>query len=268
METKIMQEIINSLNKNIKVALITLVDVNGSTPADSGDMMLVWEDGRTVGTIGGGKLEYEVTKEAIEAIKQSKNFKFSHSLKSDGDLKMQCGGLATGFIKIFIPKNKLIMIGGGHIGENIVDLAKFLDFHVTVIDDREEFFNKASLQKADEIIISNYSNFLEKINIDSNTFIVIATKGHLGDQEALEQVVKSNAKYIGVIGSKSKTAFLKAEILKKGFSEEDFSNVYAPIGLNIANQNPKEIGISILSEILLIKNSKKLKHMDFTKSSI
>ena len=256
MENKIIEKVLESISNNTKVALVTLTDVSGSTPTDDGNIMAVWETGKTFGTIGGGKLEYQVIKDTIEALQKGKNKKFSYSLMSDGDLKMKCGGNAEGFIKVFIPKNNILMIGGGHIGESIVHLSKFLNFQVTVVDDREDYANKTSLQEADKIIISDYSNFIDKVKIDSNTFVVIATKDHAGDQDALEQTIKTEAKYIGVIGSNNKTAFLK----------EDFKRVYAPVGLNISNQDPKEIALSIMSEILLIKNSKELKHMDMLKN--
>lgn len=266
MENKIIEKLLDSISNNERVALVTLTDVNGSTPTDEGSIMLVWESGKTFGTIGGGKLEYQVIKDSIEALKNGKNQKFSYSLMPEGNLKMRCGGMADGFIKVFVPKNKILMIGGGHIGENIVHLSKFLNFYITIVDDREDYVNKPSLQEAGKIIISDYSNFIEKVDIDSNTFVVIATKDHAGDQIALEQTIKTEAKYIGVIGSNNKTNFLKGELLKKGYNENEFEKVYAPVGINISNQEPKEIAFSIISEILLIKNSKKLKHMDILKN--
>lgn len=265
MENKVMKEITKSIEAGERVALVTLIEVKGSTPADAGNMMAVWENGRIEGTIGGGKLEYQVIQESIEAIKNGKSYMFHHSLTSEGDLEMKCGGTATGFIKIFLPPNKLIMVGGGHVGEKVISLAKFLDFHVTVIDDREDFLNKPSLQEADKIIISPYSNLSDNVTIDKNTYVVIATKGHLGDLDALEQVIRSQAKYVGVIGSLSKNTYLRKEMLNKGYSKEDFNNVYAPVGLNISDQTPKEISVSIMSEILAVKNSREIRHMDKSK---
>lgn len=266
MSVQVLEKLIDAVNSGESVALVTLTEVSGSTPADIGNVMAVFEDGSIAGTIGGGKLEYEVTKEALQAIKEEKNVNFSHSLKSGGDLGMKCGGHANGNIRIFTSEKKLLVIGGGHIGENIVYLAKFLKFKVTVIDDRPDFKNKESLQIADEIIISNYNDFIDKVKIDSNTYAVIATKGHLGDLDALLSLLEKKLKYIGVIGSKTKTAYVRSELMKKGYSEEDLANTYAPIGLSISDQTPKEIAISILAEILAVKNKKVVQHMDKTKN--
>ena len=107
MEELILKKILQNLEDHKKVALVTLTDVGGSTPRDTGSLMLVWENGETYGSIGGGKVEYFVTGEAVEALKQNTDRNFEHSLMPDGDLEMQCGGTVKGFIKIFRPNEKI-----------------------------------------------------------------------------------------------------------------------------------------------------------------
>lgn len=255
MDELILKKVFDTLKEEKKVALVTLTEIAGSTPRDEGSLMVVWENGEIFGSIGGGKIEYTVIQESIEAIKENKSRTFSHSLTPNGDLKMQCGGEAKGFIKIFAPEKKLIIAGGGHVGEKVLELATFLGFKCIVVDDREEYKNKKSLEKASEIIISPYENAMEYLNITEDTYIVIATKGHAGDLDFVREALKTKAKYIGLIGSKVKHIFIKNSLIKEGFSEETINKVYGPVGLDISNQLPEEIAVSIMSEILMIKNN-------------
>ena len=260
MEEIIIKKILESMEKQIPVALITMTEVNGSTPRDPGSLMLVWRDGSSFGSIGGGKVEYFVIKEAVEALEKNADRTFDHSLTPSGDLEMQCGGTAKGYIKVFKVKNKLLVAGGGHVGEKVIELAKFLGFYCIVADDREEYSAKESLGKADRVVIGAFGKICENVNIDSDTYVVITTKSHVTDLEILEKVLRTDAKYIGVIGSKSKQRYARKELFKMGFTLEDLKRIYGPVGLDIANQLPEEIAVSILSEILLIKNNTVLDH--------
>ncbi len=261
MEEEILQKILEYAKQNIPVALVTLTDVGGSTPRDPGSIMAVFEDGSSIGSIGGGKIEHTVVQEAVEAIKNGVSRSFSHKLTPTGDLKMECGGSAEGFIKVFALKNKLIIAGGGHVGEKVLELGKFLGFSCTMIDDREEFAGKESLKKADKLIISNYDEAIKDLRIDANTYIVVATKSHLDDVAFAKTVLRENYKYLGVIGSARKHKSIRKMLLDGGFSEAELAKMYGPIGLNISNQLPEEIALSIMAEILLVKNGKTLKHM-------
>ena len=260
MDEIILKKIIESLDNEKKVSLVTLTEIKGSTPRDEGSLMIVWENGSSFGSIGGGKIEHIVIGEAVEALQMEKSRSFSHSLTPEGDLKMQCGGEAKGFIRVFSPEKKLIIAGGGHVGEKVLEIGTFLGFNCIVIDDRKEYETKESLCKANKIIISPYENGLEQITVTKDTYIVIATKGHSGDLDFVRQALKTEAKYIGLIGSKIKHAFIKNSLLKEGFTDRDIDRIYGPIGLDISNQLPEEIAVSIMSEILLIKNDGTLKH--------
>ena len=260
MDEIILKRIIESLNKEEKVALVTITEIKGSTPRDEGSLMLVWEDGKSFGSIGGGKIEYTVIQESVEALKANKNRNFNHSLTPQGDLKMECGGEASGFIRVFVPGKKLIIAGGGHVGEKVLELATFLGFKCTIIDDREEYATKESLQKASDIIITPYNEAFQKITVTKDTYIVIATKGHTGDLDFVKEALKTEAKYIGLIGSKVKHVFIRNSLIQDGFSEEEINRIYGPVGLNISNQLPEEIAVSIMSEILLVKNNGTLEH--------
>lgn len=260
MDELILKEILEALDRNEKAALVTLTGIKGSTPRDEGSLMLVREDGRILGSIGGGKIEYAVIQESVQAIRDGKSREFEHSLTPNGDLGMQCGGEAKGFIKVFSPEKRLVIAGGGHVGEKVLELATFLGFKCTVIDDREEYRNRESLKKANRIIIAPYEKAIEQIEITDETYIVIATKGHVGDLEFVKNALRTDAKYIGLIGSKAKHVFIRKALKEEGFSDEQIAKIYGPVGLDISNQLPEEIAVSIMSEILLIKNSGSLKH--------
>lgn len=261
MDEKILKQVYESVKNGERVAMATIIEAFGSAPRKSGSMMAVWQDGRILGSVGGGKVEHEVINEAIECIKRGKDSQFEHTLNEKGDLGMQCGGSVKGFIKVFSSKPKLLIVGGGHIGGNLYKFGKILGFHTVIIDDRKEFANENRFEEADEIFQGEISEILLNYEIDNNTYIVIVTKGHKQDSNALKTVIARGAAYIGMIGSRSKNIHVMKNLLEEGVSKEDLQNVYAPIGLNISSGTPEEIAFGILSEILLIKNQGSLNHM-------
>ncbi|MHC1740007.1 MAG: XdhC family aldehyde oxidoreductase maturation factor [Anaerolineaceae bacterium] len=143
------------------------------------------------------------------------------------------------------------IFGAGHVSQSLAEFVKAVGFWTVVLDDRPEFANKERFPNSDEIIVlDSYANLLEKISIDQNSFIVIVTRGHLNDRTVLAQVLKTNAGYIGMIGSRRKCELLYQELIKEGFAREDFARVHAPIGISISAETPEEIGISIVAEMI------------------
>ncbi|WP_267523061.1 XdhC family protein [Campylobacter sp. MG1] len=260
MEENILKQVYDAVAKNEAIALVTLIEVKGSTPRDAGSIMAVYSDGRIIGSIGGGPMEYEVIKEALDAINKGESKEFNHALTPQGEFKAQCGGYAKGYIKVFNTKSKLIIAGGGHIGKKLLELGKFLGFYCIIVDNREEYKTEKSLQIADEIIICDYSNINEFLKIDENSYIVVVTQNCYCDFDCVKNILDKNFKYLGVIGSKSKQNFIRKSLKDSGFNDILINKIYGPTGLDISNQLPEEIAFSILSEILLIKNNGKLVH--------
>ncbi|SHI54869.1 xanthine dehydrogenase accessory factor [Clostridium amylolyticum] len=254
MEEKILKSICESLGKGKKVALVTITNMLGSTPRKKGSLMAVWEDGSIEGSVGGGNIEYAVIEKAIQCIKEGEDKELQFQLNDEGDLHMQCGGKATLYVKVFKPSTKLLIIGAGHVGVELFKQAKLLDFYTVVFDDREDFANDRRFPEAEEILVGNMGEMLSKYPIDNNTYIVIVTRGHKCDAEALKAVVQSEAAYIGMIGSRKKTEFVMKGLLSDGIDRELLKKVYAPIGINIASEQPNEIALGIMSEVLLVKN--------------
>lgn len=261
MESKILKNIYDSLENGEKVALATITSIKGSTPRDNGSIMAVWEDGRISGSVGGGNLEYAVIENAISCLAKEMDEEFDFDLTDEGDLHMQCGGKTTVYIKIFKPREKILILGAGHVGAEIYKAAKLLDFYTVIFDDREEFANKENFPEADEIIVGDIGEKLSQYHINKNTYAIIVTRGHASDGEALKAIAESDAAYIGMIGSKKKTEYIMQNLLNEGISRAALEKVYAPIGLNISSEMPNEIAFGIMSEILLVKNKGSLNHL-------
>lgn len=262
MEYKVLDVLSNEIKKNKSVALAIITKVSGSTPRKEGSMMVIKEDGTTFGTIGGGKLELVVTEYAQKCMIDKKSSAFNFKLNDEeGSLHMKCGGNAEVFIKVYIPYNKLIIVGGGHIAQKLYHLSKMLDFYTVIIEDREEYCNYKRFPEADELKVGDIEKILNKYEINENCYVVIVTRGHKYDEIALRAVVETKAKYIGMIGSKNKAKYIIDNFIKDGINREKIQKVYVPIGLNLGGNTPEEIAFSIMSEILLIKNNGSLFHM-------
>ncbi|VEH38797.1 xanthine dehydrogenase accessory protein XdhC [Fusobacterium varium] len=208
MEDKILSEIYKKISQGKKAALVMVTEAVGSTPRKSGAMMGVFED-EIIGTIGGGNIEYKVIQNAREFMKTGESREFSYNLTTDDELRMNCGGSMKGFIKIFIPSPKLLICGAGHIGQKLFNIGKNLEFDIKIIDDREEL-----KKDVPELTLGSFDEILKNEEITDNTYIVIATRGHVLDEKVLELVKNRGAKYIGIIGSKRKITNLKENLEK------------------------------------------------------
>lgn len=257
-EAEVFAKISEALKMNIPCALVTVIDHAGSTPGKQGSVMTVLSNGETYGTVGGGSLEHSVTKSALECISAGENRELSLDLTDDG---MMCGGKVRLYIKTFAPSERLIICGGGHIGQKLYQLGIMLGFSVTVIDDRAEFANKTNFPDASDVICGDVGKILSEINITSSCYIAIATRSHETDFEAVKAVASSDAAYTGMIGSRRKVKKLLDKLSTDGISQEDIDKLYAPMGLDIATVKTEEIALSIISEIMLVKNNGTLRHM-------
>lgn len=263
MYEQILKKIYKELESGNRVAFVTLTEVIGSSPGKQGATMAYFKDGSIMGTVGGGMVEHAVIQKCIECLKLGKDMNFEYSLNEDSDSKevsMKCGGMVKGYIKLFNPKPKLLIIGGGHVGHALYNLSRTLDFHTIILDDREEFANKERFPLADEVYSGSIASIIKDIELTDNTYVVIATRGYDKDIEALREIVDSNVSYIGMIGSLKKWTNLKSELINEGVSESFLKNVYAPVGLNISSDKVEEIAFGILAEILLVKNNGHLSH--------
>lgn len=165
-------------------------------------------------------------------------------------------------VEHMLAKPQLIICGGGHIALSLCDIGKMLDFNVTVIDDREEFANRDRFPGVDTIICNDFNEALNEVNFGENSYFVIVTRGHKADQACLEKVLKNEFKYLGMIGSRAKVANSIRQLLEKGYTTEDINRINSPIGLKIGAQTPAEISISIMAEIIQVKNKNNISNID------
>lgn len=252
-------EVANELKlKGKKFALVTNTFATGSVPGKEGTMMIVDKDGIVSGTIGGGKIEGDVISRAKELLAENKNDFYDFVLTSEGN-GMSCGGRVKGYINIIQEMPTLYIFGAGHIGTEIYNIAKNLDFRIVIIDSREEFCSKEKFSEATNIICEELDVAARKIEVDENSYIVIVSKGHAEDEKALLGLEGKKAAYIGLMGSKRKLILMKQKF-KEINKENLFDGIYAPIGLNISNGSVNEIAMGILSEVLAVKNGEKLSH--------
>ena len=262
MEIKILKKLTEYIERGQEAALITVTKAQGSSPRGMGSRMLVDAQGKLIeGTIGGGAVEEKAKQDGAECIKRgiSKSIHYElNSSNSENALHMACGGNVDVFIKVFKGREELLVVGGGHIGVKLCQVAKILGYHVTIVDERKEYLNKDRFPDADELKVGNIGEILEKHPVSDKTSIVIVTHGHKHDQIALEKVIHSSARYIGMIGSKAKVSLCFKNMSDKGIAKELLSKVHAPIGLDIGGETPEEIAIAIMAQIQAVKYNKEV----------
>ncbi len=184
-----------------------------------------------------------------------RNILSSPSNKSYRQLDLPVPGekqTARFFLEPVFPLPRLVIAGAGHVGRALSIIGKMLDFEVIVIDDREEFANPDNLPAADQIICKNITDAIREIRKDTNTYIVIVTRGHRDDAIALKQCIGSEAGYIGMMGSKTKVAKVHDDFIKNQWAtEEQWQKVHTPIGLKIGSVTVEEIAVSIAAQLVL-----------------
>ncbi len=249
----IYEEAAKILAEGGQAALVTVIFADRSTPREVGAKMLVKPDGSIVGTVGGGGVEHLSIKKALEVIKEGKPLRYHISLTPDKEPGMLCGGEMEVFIEPVLSAPTVYIFGGGHISRSLSKMVKLAGFRVAVIDDRPEFANAENFPEADIVLAESVAEAFSRLRVDRTGYIVIVTRGHKSDESVLELALKTPAKYIGMIGSKTKVKAIFDHIRDKGFSKESIDRVHAPIGLQIGAETPEEISVSILAEIVQVK---------------
>ena len=328
------------LSSGQKLVLAKTIRRSGSTPRDVGSMCIITQDGKLIGTVGGGALEYRVQKRAVALLNLGKSFIYQFHLTNE-DLAgagMICGGDVDLYLEPLFPKNagmvslfktikqqiadnrpgilvtriengihamdtgarvfikeggktfgtisrldpkeinldknipydlinlddkgmdlfvekialdpRIFLFGAGHVSLFVARLAKTVGFSITLIDDRPEFANKKRFPEADKILITDFKQAFEQLEISQNSYILIITRGHLHDKTVLQHALGTNASYIGMIGSTKKRNTIYKALMDEGFSKDDLEKVYSPIGLDINAETPEEIAVSIVGELI------------------
>ena len=239
------------LKNDFGFALATIIESKGSTPRHNAKM-LIREDKVLFGTIGGGPGEFKVIDDALKALASETNTieEYIFNKAVEGGLPTQCGGTMRVLIEVFPKKRRIVLVGGGHVNQAVLDLSDKMQWRGIVADDRPNYATPDLLPKASEIFTAdgNIAEAVKLSQIKRSDICVIATKDC--DLAALREVIKHNPAYIGMIGSKRKVKKIFQTLLDEGVEQSLLDQVHAPVGLDIGAETPFEIAISIMSEII------------------
>jgi xanthine dehydrogenase accessory factor len=227
----------------------------GPLPLTPGARLLVEQGGERMGSLGDARLDALVAEQAAEAF--ARHTTQTLYVTEAGLSDRTVAGATSIYVEVVEAKPVFIVVGGGHVGRSLAQLADFLDFHVVVIDDREEFANAERIPEADEIICEDYETALERYPLGANTSVVMVTRGHRQDELALRKCLGRGARYIGMIGSKRRTATVLTHMLEEGFDPAEVAKVRTPIGLDIGAETPEEIAVSIMGEVIMLQRGGK-----------
>lgn len=259
MNHEILAAIGEALTRGEEVALVTIVSSNGSTPQRVGAKMLVYRDGRTVGTIGGGCYEHDALGKAREAIASRKPVRARYDLNDDfaEETGLVCGGQMEVFIEPLEAPPALYVFGAGHVGYYLARIASEAGFELHVVDDRAAFANRERFPFAASVVVEDLPTWLAEAPMPSTAYAVVVTRGHRNDLETLQALVGRELRYVGLIGSRAKVARIYDQLLSNGHATlEQLSRVHAPIGLDIGAVTPQEIAVSIVAELVAIRRGR------------
>src|SRR5664279_3984769 len=263
----IYEQIVQLHREGRRGAVATIVNVRGSIPSFRTAKMLVRDDGSIAGTIGGGCVESEVWQAAREVMVSEKPRTLTFDLNQDPkyDTGLVCGGTLDIFIEPVLPPPVLYIFGAGHVGYELYKAAGRAAFDVIVTDDRDAYANRERFPEARDVIAEDFDKALSGMSLNEASYIVIVTRGHRDDMRVLRWAVQTQAKYIGMVGSKRKAITVFRELVKEGLKPELFERVHSPVGLDIGAITPEEIAISIVAELIGIRRGaeRPLPHMSW-----
>ena len=255
MSQEVFEALTQALKRGEDAALVTIVAANGSTPQRAGAKMLVFPDGRIVGTIGGGCYENEARLKARDALTSGRQTLLHFDLNDDfaQENGLVCGGQMDVHIDPLLPAPRLYIIGAGHVGWHLARAATDAAFRIHVIDDREKFANRERFPDADDVVVEPIADWLHRAEMPASSYAVIVTRGHQNDLDAMRALAARDLKYLGLIGSRAKVVRIFDALLAEGMPPECLQRVHAPIGIDIGAVTPAEIAISILAELIAIR---------------
>lgn len=258
MNKEVFSAVADALERGEVAALVTIVATTGSTPQRIGAKMLVFADGRTVGTIGGGCYENDAFWKAREAIANRRPQIIHYELDDDfaQESGLICGGQMDVYIEPIEPSPELYIIGAGHVGFHLARLAHEVGFQVHIVDDRVKFANRERFPDATTVTAEDIPAWLDRTTLPSHAYVVIVTRGHTNDLNALRALSQRDLRYLGLIGSRAKVARIYEALIEGQVPSEALKGVHAPIGLDIGAVTPQEIAVSILAELIAVKHGK------------
>lgn len=243
--------------------LVTVVEREGSAPAEPGTKMLVGPGGHLVGTVGGGRLEALAVARAQEALRRREGALQRYTLTERGDpddegapTGMLCGGRVALFYEYLGSPLRAYVYGAGHVGAALARVLRLLHAHVVVIDPRADL--AALAEGADRTVVAPYATALDGEDVPVGGYFVIATPGHESDYDVLARVLTSSwaPRYVGMVASGRKAAGLVGRLREEHGADIDLGPLYTPVGLDLGGSTPEEIALSIAAEIQAVRYCK------------
>jgi len=255
MSDKAVYEALMEVRRLGKTAVLaTIIRDQGSVPRHAGSKMLVFPDGKLVGTVGGGEMESRVITAVPSLLKNGTpdilHYELADPARGDPGV---CGGQVDIFMEPILPDPTVLVIGCGHVGQALVDLAHWLGFRVIACDDRADLCNPEKTPYADEYLILPPDQIAARAPIHARTYIVAVTRGVPLDMQIMPALLDTPARYIGVIGSRRRWATAVKQLKDKGYDSKRLKSIHAPIGLELNAETPREIAVSIMAEIISLE---------------
>lgn len=250
--TAIYNEIEGALRRGERIVVASVVKTIGAAPCGVGSKLLVRADGMTQGSFGGAKTDEKVAQEALQAMREGKTYMTHVHLDADqGEAVGSCGATLEVFFEVLRPEPRLIIAGAGYVAQALAKLAARLDFRIEVVDDRRDLADPNSFGERVQLTFGDIPQTIRALEPDESTLIVIVTRGHHLDKDALRAALETRASYVGMIGSPSKVKHIFKDLLKEGVPTERLEQVHAPIGLDLGAETPDEIALSIAAEVVM-----------------
>jgi xanthine dehydrogenase accessory factor len=251
---RVLEALLEAQANGEAAVLATITRARGSVPRNSGAKMVVYADGRIVGTVGGGEMESLVMREAASALEDGRPRVVPYSLvdPARGDPGV-CGGEVEIYVEPYMPPPTLLVIGCGHVGRAVAELGSWLGYRVAVSDDRVEMATPEQTPGADVYLPGSIDDVLAQLKVNGHTYVVATTRNVKIDRQILPKLVATDAPYIGVIGSRRRWAAARELLLEDGLTDEQLARFHSPIGLEINAETPTEIALSIMAEITLLR---------------
>ena len=258
MNQEVFAAVADALERGEQAALVTIVSTTGSTPQRVGAKMLVFADGRTIGTIGGGCYENDAFWKARDVISTRKPRLVRYELTDDfaEESGLICGGQMEVYIEPIEPAPRLYIVGAGHVGYHLGRMANDVGFRIHVIDDRDKFASPERFPYAEAVIVDSIPDWLHRAELSANAYAVVVTRGHRHDLDALRALAPRDLRYLGLIGSRAKVKRIYDALLAESMPPECLRRIHAPIGLDIGAVTPQEIAVSITAELIAVRRGK------------
>ena len=249
----IFEEIIRLTREGAPYVLATVIESSGSSPRKPGAKMLVRHDGTILGTVGGGRVEADTIQAARESFRSGLPETLSFVLTKEHGFA--CGGSLGIYIEPHLAAHRLVMFGAGHVGRAVTPLANECGFHVTVVDSREELANRREIPRADEILCRPEAEAFTRLTITPATSIIIATTGHELDFLVARGALKTEAGFIGLVGSRRKREALHEALAKERVPAQQAERIVSPVGIAIGAETPAEIAVSIVAQLIQLRRN-------------